>query len=102
MGTGKDVLVMGLKKVHVIVAALTAIVTPSVVVTAGYYKAKSELENKINTIQVQNVNTFARSDDVKAMAQTLTKISNDLSEIKGEMKFMNRSSRRHVRYDNEE
>ena len=94
MSAGKDVIVLGLKKVHVIVAAIAGIVTPSVVVTASFYKAKSELEGKINTIQLQNVNTFAKADDVKTLNKALTgaliDIREDLGEIKGRLGIRSR------------
>lgn len=98
----QDVLVLGLKKVHVIVGALVAIVTPSVVVTAGFYKAKTELNDKINAVQLQNVSTFAKTEDVKAMDVRLIQIQSDVSEIKGEIRGAMRAARRHQRSENGE
>lgn len=97
MGAGKDVMVLGLKKFHLIIVVVVAIASPSVVVTAAFYKSKSELESKINQIQIENVNTFAKGSDVKSLNKALTgaliDIREDLGEIKGRLGIRSRHRR---------
>lgn len=87
MSQERDVVVLGLKKVHIVIVALTAIVTPSVVVTASFYKARSEIDQKIDGIQLQNVQTFARNEDVRKMNEQLSQIHADIAEIKGYLRI---------------
>lgn len=76
-----------LKKVHlalgVLAAVITSLIVPTVTVTLAYSRAKSDVEAKINDVQLQNVTTFAKAADVKEIRDKLEALRVDVSEIKG-------------------
>ncbi len=86
-----------LKKVHLVLgilgAVLASLIVPTVTVTMAYSRAKSDVDAKINDIQLQNVNMFARSADVKEVRDKLEALRVDVSEIKGYLMVNQKTSK---------
>ena len=82
--------VITLKKYQLLIGIFMGLLVPSVSVVAGYYRAMTSLDDKINSIQLQNVNTFARAQDVKAMSEKIDTIAVDVGEIK---RYLRRSNK---------
>lgn len=75
--------VIVLKKYQLLVAIAIGLIVPAVTVTAAYYKARGDIDEKIAAVQLQNTNTFAKNQDVKELTIKIDKIAEGVSEIKG-------------------
>jgi len=65
------------------IRTLLQIMVPIVAVVVAFFSAKSELNAKIDSIQLENTKTFARQSDMNEIAKYLNTMRIDLSEIKG-------------------
>lgn len=70
-------------------AVLAAIITPSVTVTGAYYKvqsqvieAKTQLDQRVNAVELSTQKSFAEKTDLKEMQRKLDDLHDDVTEIK--------------------
>lgn len=89
----KDVAVLGLRKVHIIVGALVALIGPPLVTAGVFYQAKADLSERISRIQLESEREYAKRCDVNAMSEKLNSIGRDVSEIKGYLRTGMRQGR---------
>lgn len=80
---GQVKLVDGLKMAQFLWVAFIGFVTPVTTLVFMFMSARAEMNQKIDTIQLQNVQTFARQDDLKQIHSDINRIANDLSELNG-------------------
>lgn len=72
-----------LKRYQLIVAILGGILIPTIAGVGGYYRANADMTQRIDKVQLDNANTYAKTSDLKDLRDRLDKISSDVSEIKG-------------------
>lgn len=72
-----------LRKYQLIIAIVAGLLVPAVTGVAGYYRARSDFESKLTDMQLHDLNTFAKSQDVKDLTVKIDVIASDVSEIKG-------------------
>jgi len=87
-----------IRKVHLIVLIVcmvmsnivTNLITPFIKINNTYQQAKADIYGEINRVQEQNLNTFAKKEDIKDLYGeihqingNILKLSTDTAEIKG-------------------
>lgn len=84
---GKDPEILVLKKAHLLMgligALIMTIVAPAVTVTLAFSNAKAEVNDKIDTIQKENVEKFARKEDVANMSTKVDQVLVGLARLEG-------------------
>jgi hypothetical protein len=77
---GNELLV--LKKWQLMLAILGSILVPTVTATGAYFKKFSQVDEKINKLEVDTVKSYVDKDSFKRLDDRTRRMENDLVEIK--------------------
>jgi len=78
--------VLIVKKFHWIVGIVMTVVTPTVSVTAAYYKGREEIDAKVSAVREQMV----PKSDFNKLLDKLDGLTREVSRMSGAMEQMNR------------
>lgn len=86
---------ISLRKWHLILGVAMGLLIPSVSVVAAYYSKQSAVtamihavEQKMKDQQLENERRFAKQEDLKAITKGIQSITNTLTELKTDIKYL--------------
>jgi len=92
---------VNLRKGHLILVCIMGILIPSVSVVGAWYNNKAsntemihQVEQKMADQNLKNEQRFAKQEDLKTIAESLTTITSTLVELKTDIKYLRNGKRK--------